>query len=71
MGKGQDLYERAKEIIPGGTQLFSKRPELHLPDLWPAYYKEARGCEVRDLDNKRYVDMSFMGHACWVMLTKT
>ncbi|MFC1549119.1 aminotransferase class III-fold pyridoxal phosphate-dependent enzyme, partial [Candidatus Omnitrophota bacterium] len=67
MGKNQDLYERAKEIIPGGTQLFSKRPELHLSDLWPAYYKEAKGCEIRDLDNKRYTDMSFMGDGACVL----
>ena len=32
-GKGQKLYEHAKTIIPGGTQLFSKRPELFAPDL--------------------------------------
>lgn len=33
--KGQDLYRRAKQLIPGGTQLLSKRPELFLPDQWP------------------------------------
>jgi len=61
MGKGQELYKRAKEIIPGGTQLLSKRPEMFLPDLWPAYYDRAKGCEVWDLDGKKYIDMSFMG----------
>jgi len=61
MGKGQDLYKKAKKLIPGGTQLLSKRPEMFLPDLWPAYYKKAKGCEVWDLDDNKYVDMSFMG----------
>ena len=61
MGKSQELYKEAKQIIPGGTQLLSKRPEMHLPDLWPAYYKKAKGCEVWDLDGNRYVDMSYMG----------
>lgn len=61
MGKTQDLYTRAKLIIPGGTQLLSKRPELFLPDLWPAYYDSAKGCEVWDLDGKKYVDMVSMG----------
>ena len=28
MGKGQDLYEKAKQLIPGGTMLLSKRPEM-------------------------------------------
>lgn len=61
MGKGQSLYKKAKKLIPGGTQLFSKRPEMFLPDNWPAYYKKAKGCEVWDLDGKKYIDMSFMG----------
>ena len=61
MGTGQKLYKRAKEIIPGGTQLLSKRPEMFLPDLWPAYYSRAKGCEVWDLDGLHYYDMSLMG----------
>lgn len=61
MGKGQKLYEKAKKLIPGGTQLLSKRPEMHLPGFWPSYYSKAKGCEVWDLDGKKYTDMSFMG----------
>ncbi|NOY41114.1 MAG: aminotransferase class III-fold pyridoxal phosphate-dependent enzyme [Planctomycetes bacterium] len=59
--KTQDLYRRAKELIPGGTQLLSKRPEMFAPERWPAYYRQANGCEVVDLDGRRYLDMSFMG----------
>lgn len=58
---GQKLYERAKQIIPGGTQLLSKRPEMFLPDKWPAYYSKAKGCEVWDMDGNHYYDMSIMG----------
>ena len=61
MGKGQELYKRAKEIIPGGTQLLSKRPEMWLPEQWPSYYSRAKGCEVWDLDGNHYYDMSIMG----------
>ena len=61
MGRGQDLYKRAKKIIPGGTQLLSKRPEMFLPEYWPAYYSRAKGCEVWDLDNNHYYDVSYMG----------
>jgi len=57
----QDQYRRAKEIIPGGTQLFSKRPELFAPDQWPAYYEEARGCEVVDTEGRRFFDFSTGG----------
>ena len=40
--KGQALYTRAKKIIPGGTQLLSKRSEQFLPNQWPAYNKKAK-----------------------------
>ena len=61
MGKSQELYKKAKKIIPGGTQLLSKRSEMFLPDLWPSYYDKAKGCEVWDLDGNKYIDMSIMG----------
>lgn len=61
MGKGQILYNEAKKLIPGGTQLLSKRPEQFLPDQWPAYYSKAKGCEIWDLDGNKYIDMSYMG----------
>lgn len=57
----QSLYMRAKQRIPGGTQLLSKRPELFAPGQWPAYFREARGCEIWDLDGKHYYDMSHNG----------
>ncbi len=54
-------YERAKQIIPGATQLLSKRAELFAPNQWPAYYAEADGATVTDLDGNEYLDMSYMG----------
>jgi glutamate-1-semialdehyde 2,1-aminomutase len=61
MGTGQDLWQRAKQIIPGGNMLLSKRAEMFLPDHWPAYYSKAKGCKVWDLDGKEYTDMCIMG----------
>jgi len=61
MGLSQDLYKKAKKLIPGGTQLLSKRPEMFLPDFWTAYYEKAKGCRVWDLDGNKYTDMSYMG----------
>ena len=61
MNSGANLYKKAKKIIPGGTQLLSKRPEMFLPDFWPAYYDKAEGCKVWDLDGNEYIDMSYMG----------
>lgn len=61
MEKSQELYKKAKELIPGGTQLLSKRPEMFGVDNWPSYYSKAKGCEVWDLDGKKYKDFSYMG----------
>src|SRR3989344_8318954 len=57
---GIALWNKAKKIIPGGSQLLSKRSEMFLPDHWPSYYKRAKGVEVWDLDGNKYVDMSYM-----------
>ncbi|MGZ7095271.1 MAG: aminotransferase class III-fold pyridoxal phosphate-dependent enzyme [Methanobacterium sp.] len=59
--KGYKLWNKAKEILPGGSQLLSKRSEMFLPDLWPSYYKKAKGVEIWDLDDNKYIDMSIMG----------
>lgn len=61
MGTGQKLWKRAKNLIPGGNMLLSKRAEMFLPDQWPAYFSKAKGCEVWDLDGNRYTDMAIMG----------
>ena len=61
MGKGQKLYKKAKNLIPGGNMLLSKRPEMFLPDIWPSYFSKTKGCHVWDLDGKKYTDMSIMG----------
>ena len=61
MGTGQKLWRRAKNVIPGGNMLLSKRSESFLPDQWPSYFEKAKGCTVWDLDGKAYTDMSIMG----------
>jgi glutamate-1-semialdehyde 2,1-aminomutase len=59
--KSNQQYEHAKTIIPGGTQLLSKRPEMFAPGQWPAYYEQAIGCEVIDTSGRRFIDMSSCG----------
>ena len=60
MSRGQELWIKAKQFIPGGGMLLSKRPDLFLPDYWPVYFQSER-CSVWDLDNKKYLDASIMG----------
>ena len=59
--KGQKLWRRAKRVIPGGNMLLSKRPEMFLPEKWPAYFSKAKGCKIWDLEGHEYIDMSIMG----------
>ncbi len=61
MKTGQELYKKAKQIIPGGTMLLSKKPELFLPEFWPSYFSKAKGCKIWTLDNEELIDMSLMG----------
>ncbi|MDB9998556.1 aminotransferase class III-fold pyridoxal phosphate-dependent enzyme [Alphaproteobacteria bacterium] len=61
MGSGQKLWKRAKQIIPGGNMLLSKRAEMFLPDQWPAYFSKSKGCMVWDLDGNQFIDMCIMG----------
>lgn len=57
----RELHNKARRLIPGGAQLFTKRPELHHPRRWPAYFSKAKGAEIWDLDGNRLVDMSYSG----------
>jgi len=61
MGTGQKLWHRAKQIVPGGNMLLSKRAEMFLPEQWPAYFSKAKGCQVWDLDGNSYFDTCLMG----------
>ena len=58
---GPKLWAHAKNIIPGGNMLLSKRAEMFLPEKWPAYFSRAKGCSVWDLDGREFVDVSIMG----------
>lgn len=61
MNLTQRKYTEAKERIPGGVQLLSKRPEGFAANHWPAYHSKAKGCEVWDLDGKHYYDFTTNG----------
>jgi glutamate-1-semialdehyde 2,1-aminomutase len=61
MGTGQKLWKRAKNLIPGGNMLLSKRAEMFLPEQWPAYFSKSKGCKVWDMDGQEFEDVSLMG----------
>ena len=41
--------------------LFSKNPNLFLPEFWPSYFKKTKGINILALDNKTYKDFALMG----------
>ena len=54
--RSNEVYARAKALIPGGAQTVSKRPERYVPDKWPAYWDRALDAHIWDLDGNEYVD---------------
>lgn len=50
------LFERACELIPGGTQLISRRPSKYAFGVSPVYAQSARGARFVDVDGNEYID---------------
>lgn len=67
--KSNDLYDRALELMPGGTQLFSRRADRFVPGIAPMYLERAEGVRLWDVDGNEYVDFGMgcgpviLGHA--------
>ncbi len=61
MVRSQKILKKAKKILPGGNQLLSKRSEMFAPNIWPNYFLKAKGCEIWDINNKKYYDFAGMG----------
>ncbi len=57
---GVNRYFNNEGLVPGKTQLFSKRSELYAPNVWPAYYSKAKGISIWDLDGREFQDFSNM-----------
>ena len=54
------FWKKAKKVIPGGNMLFSKRPEVLLPENWPSYFSKSKNVYVWDLNNNKFIDMMFL-----------
>jgi glutamate-1-semialdehyde aminotransferase len=50
------LYRRALELIPGGTQLVSRRPTRYAHGVSPVYAVRAKGARFWDVDGHEYID---------------
>jgi len=54
--KSYELYRRANELIPGGTQLLSRRPTKYAYGVSPVYAARAKGARFWDVDGNEYID---------------
>lgn len=61
MTRTKEFTDRGLRRIPGLTQLLSKRPDQFAPGVWPTYFKKAKGADVWDLDDRKFLDMSISG----------
>ena len=50
------LYERAKQLIPGGMQLVSRRPSRYAEGVSPVYAARGKGARIWDVDGNEYID---------------
>ena len=51
-----DLYERAEDLIPGKTQLISRRASSFAHPVSPIYADHAKGSRFVDVDGNEYID---------------
>lgn len=54
--KGNQLWEKVIEVIPGGAQTFSKMPYQHVEGVAPKFLFRGKGCKVWDLDGNEFID---------------
>ncbi len=54
--RSYELYTRAQRLIPGGTQLLSRRPSKFASGVSPVYAQRAKGARFWDVDGNEYID---------------
>jgi glutamate-1-semialdehyde aminotransferase len=56
VSRSYELYEQAGQLIPGWTQLISRRPSQFAKGVSPVYAQRARGSRFIDVDENEYID---------------
>ena len=56
VSRSQELYQRAGELIPGWTQLISRRADQFARGVSPIYAQRASGSRFIDVDENEYID---------------
>ena len=56
VARSMELYHRAEQVIPGATQLISRRPTRYAYGFSPAFAQSASGGTFSDVDGNTYID---------------
>lgn len=56
LARSQAWLERAKKVIPGCAQTFSKGHTQYVQGVAPVFLQRGKGCRVWDVDGNEYVD---------------
>ncbi len=56
VSKSLELWRRAVEVIPGGSQTMSKRPAGYAFGAYPIYASRGQGARIWDVDGNEYID---------------
>ncbi len=56
IARSMEMYQHAREIIPGATQLVSRRPTRYAFGASPVFVKSGSGARVIDVDGNEYID---------------
>lgn len=54
--RSNELWERARTLIPAGTQTLSKGPSQFVDGVAPKYLARGKGSHVWDVDGNEYID---------------
>lgn len=54
--KSQAWLDRARKVIPGSSQTFSKGANQHVLGVAPVFLYKGKGCRVWDADGNEYID---------------
>jgi glutamate-1-semialdehyde aminotransferase/spore coat polysaccharide biosynthesis protein SpsF (cytidylyltransferase family) len=56
LAQSQEWLERAKQVIPGCAQTFSKGYTQYVQGVAPIFLQRGKGCRVWDVDGNEYID---------------
>ena len=56
VARSMEMYERLLELIPGGTQLISRRPTRFALGVSPVVATRGKGSRIWDVDGNEYID---------------